>query len=60
EVAPTAAQFDTTNNKFIRNDFGHLRTGPFFGFNPVVPGVVIDGGQNLCVPTGAGFPLACH
>lgn len=60
EVAPTAAQFDTTNNRFIRNDFGRLFTGPFFGSNPAIAGVVIDGGQNLCVPTAADFPLACH
>jgi hypothetical protein len=60
EVEPTDSQFDVTDNVFVRNDFGHSY-GVFFGARPVVPGVVVDGGQNRCVPTPyAGFPLACE
>jgi hypothetical protein len=60
EVEPTDSQFDVTDNVFVRNDFGHSYA-VFFGARPVVPGVVIDGGQNRCVASpGAGFPLACQ
>jgi hypothetical protein len=60
EVVPTDSQFDVTDNKFVRNDFGHSYPA-YFGASPVVPGVVVDGGQNLCVPPpGVTFPLACE
>jgi len=59
EVVPTDSQFDVTDNRFVRNDFGHSYPA-FFGSNPPVPGVVVDGGQNTCLtPPGANFPLAC-
>jgi parallel beta-helix repeat protein len=59
EVVPTDAQFDLTNNKFVRNDFGHAYPGPYFGAVPVA-GEVIDGGENICLPIDANFPLACN
>jgi hypothetical protein len=59
ERPATDADFVLTNNTFRNNDFGHSVSAPFFG-TPVVPGIVIDGGGNLCSDGGAGYPLACR
>jgi hypothetical protein len=60
EIVPTGTQFKLSGNDFRRNEFGHLVPGPDFGSGPVSGGAVIDGGQNVCTPTGASFPLVCQ
>jgi len=61
-VEPTTSQFQFSNNTFTNNSFGHTVPGPYFGTNPVVPGMIIDGGGNVCLtPTGvASYPLVCN
>ena len=54
------SDFVVKNNTFRNNDFGKALSAPLFG-TPVVPGVVIDGGGNVCKNDGgAGYPLVCH
>ena len=54
------SDFVVKNNTFRNNDFGKALSAPLFG-TPVVPGVVIDGGGNICKNDGgAGYPLVCH
>ena len=60
ERPPGPSDFVLTNNVFRNNDFGHLLTAPRFGA-PIVPGLVIDGGGNVCNNVdGSAYPLACH
>ncbi|MEZ5512450.1 MAG: right-handed parallel beta-helix repeat-containing protein [Steroidobacteraceae bacterium] len=59
ERVPTDAEFELTNNVFRHNDFGRLHSVPQFGFSPPVPGVIVDGGQNLCAEPPADYPLNC-
>ena len=56
---PGPSDFLLRNNTFRNNDFGRGGAAPRFG-SPVVPGVVIDGGGNICAPGGSGYPLVCH
>ena len=49
------------NNVFRENDFGQTVPGPDFSAGgPLAPGVVIDGGGNLCQAPLGPYPLACH
>ena len=60
ERAPGSSDFILSNNIFRNNDFGHTLLAPDFGA-PVVPGLVIDGGGNICnVSGGVPYPLACQ
>ena len=59
ERAPGPSDFVLTNNTFRNNDFGHALTAPDFG-TPIVSGLVIDGGGNVCSNNGAAYPLVCH
>jgi len=60
ERAPGSSDFVLTNNTFRNNDFGHAAMAPNFGA-PIVPGLVIDGGRNICNNSdGAAYPLVCH
>jgi hypothetical protein len=54
------SDFVVKNNTFRNNDFGRALSAPLFGM-PVVLGVVIDGGGNICKDDGgASYPLVCH
>jgi hypothetical protein len=54
------SDFVLTNNIFRNNDFGHTLFAPAFGA-PIVPGLVIDGGGNICnIINGVPNPLVCH
>ena len=59
ERVPTDSEFELTNNVFRHNDFGRLHSVPQFGFSAPVPGVIVDGGQNVCAEPPADYPLSC-
>jgi len=60
---PPRANFQLTNNVFKNNQFGH-GNHPDFGSGIVVPGYIIDGGNNQCTPPDPAaypnYPLTCH
>lgn len=59
ERLTTAADFQISNNTFKNNQFGSSLPPPWFGDTPV-PGMVIDGGGNVCKQsTIPGYPLTC-
>lgn len=64
EVEPKSTDFVLSNNVFRKNDFNALQAyAPYFGSNPVLPGVIVDGGGNKCqllVTTDKTYPLACQ
>ena len=60
ERVPTAEEFELVNNTFRNNVFDTTLDAPEFGYNPVVPGMIIDGGFNVCrQPATADYPLKC-
>jgi len=48
-----------TDDTFRNDDFGHSVPAPSFG-SPVVAGIIVDGGGNVCSDGGPGYPLVCH
>jgi hypothetical protein len=60
ERVPTAEEFELVNNTFRNNVFDATLGAPFFGSNPVVPGMIVDGGSNVCrQPANPDYPLKC-
>jgi len=59
ERAATDSDFVLTNDTFRNDDFGHSVPAPSFG-SPVVAGIIVDGGGNVCSDGGPGYPLVCH
>ena len=57
ERAAQASDFKLSSNTFTRNNFGH-DAAPYFS-GPFTPGVIIDGGANICSNPGAQYPLVC-
>jgi hypothetical protein len=47
------------NNKLTANDFGVDRPAPNFGTNPIVLGMIVDGGGNRCAQPKPPYPLSC-
>lgn len=64
ETLPTASQFSYGNNLFKNNSFGLPAYAPWFGDKPVKPGLIIDGGGNVCPkPLDIylkDYPLKCY
>jgi hypothetical protein len=61
ERAPTKADFHISGNVFINNNFGRSAAGPWFGSSAIVPGMIIDGGGNICRRMlGFPAPLVCN
>jgi hypothetical protein len=60
ERVPTPEEFELVNNTFRNNVFDTTLDAPRFGSNPVVPGMIIDGGFNVCrQPLTPDYPLKC-
>jgi hypothetical protein len=60
ERVPTAEEFEFVNNTFRNNVFDTTLDAPNFGSNPIVPGVILDGGFNVCrQPANPDYPLKC-
>jgi hypothetical protein len=60
ERVPTAEEFEFVNNTFRNNVFDMTLDAPLFGYNPVVPGMIVDGGFNVCrQPATPDYPLKC-
>jgi len=61
ERVPSPSDFVLGNNLLRANDFGKTVPAPDFGGGPTAPGVIVDGGGNVCSPPAiAGYPLDCH
>ena len=63
EVPPTASQFSYGNNLFKNNQFGLPAYAPWFGDQPGTPGLIVDGGGNVCQQPFAiykNYPLKCN
>jgi Divergent InlB B-repeat domain len=60
ERVPGPSDFVLKNNAFRNNDFGHTLIAPEFG-KPIVQGLIVDDGGNVCNNSGGGaYPLACR
>ena len=60
ERVPTAEEFEFVNNTFRNNVFDTTLDAPLFGYKPVVPGMIVDGGSNVCrQPATPDYPLKC-
>ncbi len=63
ELSPTASQFGYGNNLFKNNQFGLPAFAPWFGDQPGTPGLIVDGGGNVCQQPFAvykNYPLKCN
>jgi hypothetical protein len=56
---PQPSDYLISNNKLTANDFGVDRPAPNFGTNPIVPGMIVDGGGNRCAQPKSAYPLSC-
>lgn len=63
EQAASAASFKIENNVFRNNRFGTMAYAPWFGDQPAVAGMIVDGGGNQCQAPSANlknYPLVCQ
>ena len=56
------SDFRLTNNTFTQNNFGRNQPPPSFFSSPLIftPGLIVDGGGNICAPQPSPYPLVCN